>query len=158
MGNEEHQVILDRIAARLDEALAIAAGEGMTLALETHAGAIAVHPAAARDLLQRCPGLVLTYDPSHYIAEQIPVPETLDLLEHAAHIHLRNARVGHFQERMDRGGLDMGWMVDRILASGYAGAISIEYIQDCGGLQEGYEVRDEAETLLRLLLDRGLTL
>ena len=71
------------------------------LALETHAGAIAVHSAAARELLARCPGLMLTYDPSHYIAEQIPVSETLDLLEHAAHVHLRNARVGHCQEQID---------------------------------------------------------
>ena len=158
MGDEDHRAILDRISARLNEALAVASGAGMTLALETHAGAIVVHPQAARDLLVRCPGLKLTYDPSHYVAEQIPVPETLDLLDHAAHIHLRNARIGHFQERMDTGGLDMGWMIDHILASGYEGAISIEYIEDCGGLQEGYEVRDEAEMLKQLLLGKGLAL
>ena len=158
MGNEDHQVILDRVSARLKEALAVALGAGVTLALETHAGAIAVQPKAARELLARCPGLKLTYDPSHYIAEQIPVSETLDLLNYAAHIHLRNARLGHFQERMDRGRLDMSWAIDQILASGYEGAISVEYIEDCGGIQEGYEVRDEAEMLKRLLLDKGLAL
>jgi sugar phosphate isomerase/epimerase len=158
MGEEERQVILERIATRMNEAIAIVTSSNLTLALETHAGAIAVHPAAARTLLERCPGLKLTYDPSHYIAEQIPVAETLDLLDHAAHIHLRNARVGHFQERMHKGALDMPWMVDQILASGYEGAMSIEYIQDCGGLQEGYEVRDETEMLMQLLLGKGLTL
>jgi sugar phosphate isomerase/epimerase len=141
MGAGERGAILDRLAARLNEALTIASGAGMTLALETHAGAIVVYPDAARDLLARCPGLKLTYDPSHYIAEQIPVPETLNLLDHTAHVHLRNARVGHFQERMDRGALDMGWMIRAIVSSGYDGAISIEYIQDCGGIEEGYEVR-----------------
>jgi sugar phosphate isomerase/epimerase len=130
----------------------------MTLALETHAGAIAVRPAAARELLARCPGLALTYDPSHYIAEQIPVGDTLDLLDHSAHIHLRNARVGHFQERMARGALDLRWMVEQILASGYEGTISIEYIEDCGAIEQGYEVRKEIETLLQLLLDQGLDL
>lgn len=158
MGDEERHVILDRISARLNEALAIGVREGMTLALETHAGAIAVQPDAARALLARCPGLMLTYDPSHYVAEEIPVSETLDLLKSAAHVHLRNARVGHFQERMHKGGLDMPWMIDQIIASGYEGAISIEYIQDCGGIQEGYEVRDEAEMLKQLLLDKGLAL
>ena len=158
MGNEDHDVVLDRLSGRLNEALVIAAEQGITLALETHAGAIAVHPAAARTLLARCPGLKLTYDPSHYIAEEIPVAQTLDLLAHTAHIHLRNARVGHFQERMEVGGLDVGWMVGRILASGYEGAISIEYIQDCGGLREGYEVADETLALKQLLLDKGLTL
>jgi sugar phosphate isomerase/epimerase len=158
MGDEPHGLILERIRWRLNEALAIAFDSAMTLALETHAGALPVHPAAARELLARCPGLSLTYDPSHYIAEQIPVAETLDLLEHAAHIHLRNARVGHFQERMERGALDMPWMADQILASGYDGAISIEYIQDCGGIQEGYEVRSETEALAQLLIGKGLAL
>jgi sugar phosphate isomerase/epimerase len=158
MGEEHSQVILRRIAARLNEAIAIATGANMTLALETHSGAIAVQPSAARELLERCPGLRLTYDPSHYVAEKIPVAETLDLLAFAAHIHLRNARAGHFQERIDKGALDLPWMVDRILASGYEGAISIEYIQDCGGMQEGYEVRDETEMLKQLLLAKGLTL
>jgi sugar phosphate isomerase/epimerase len=158
IGNEDRQVAVDRISARLNQALSIAAKAAMTLALETHAGAIVVHPSAARELLARCPGLKLTYDPSHYIAEQIPVQETLDLLGYAAHIHLRNARVGHFQERMEKGGLDMGWMIDQILASGYEGAISIEYIQDCGGIQEGYEVRDEVQTLKQLLLSKGFSL
>jgi sugar phosphate isomerase/epimerase len=157
-GDEDRQVILDRVAARLNQALAIATDAGMILALETHAGAIVVQPDAARALLARCPGLKLTYDPSHHIAEQIPVPETLDLLDRAAHVHLRNARAGHFQERMDRGALDMSWMVDQILASGYDATISIEYIQDCGGLQEGYEVRDEVEMLAQLLLGHGLAL
>ena len=158
MGNEDRGVVLDRLSVRLNEMLALAREKGVTLALETHAGAIAVHPAAARELLACCPGLKLTYDPSHYIAEEIPVAQTLNLLAHAAHIHLRNARVGHFQERMEVGGLDMGWMVDQVLASGYEGTISIEYIQDCGGIQEGYEVRDEAETLKQLLLEKGLAL
>ena len=48
--------------------------------------------------------------------------------------------------------------MDQILASGYRGAVSIEYIQDCGGIQEGYEVADETLALKRLLLEEGLTL
>jgi sugar phosphate isomerase/epimerase len=158
IGNEDRQAILDRISKRLNDAIVISSGEGLTLALETHAGAIAVEPDAARELLRRCTGLKLTYHPSHYITEGIPVTETLDLLADAAHIHLRNARVGHFQERMDKGGLDIPWMIDQILASGCEGALSIEYIQDCGGIQEGYEVRDEAEMLKQLLLGKGLEL
>jgi len=158
MGDEDRQVLLDRVSARLNEAIAIAAGAGLTLALETHAGAISIYPEATRVLLERCPGLRLTYDPSHYIAEQIPLGETLGLLAHTAHVHLRNARVGHFQERMDRGLLDIPWMIDQIVASGYEGAISIEYIEDCGALQEGYETRDEIVALVQVLLDRGLNL
>ena len=48
--------------------------------------------------------------------------------------------------------------MDQILASGYRGAVSIEYIQDCGGIQEGYEVADETLALKQLLLDKGLAL
>jgi sugar phosphate isomerase/epimerase len=158
IGNGDRDTIVDRVATRLAEVVALAGEAGVTIALETHAGAISVYPDAARELLSRCPGLWLTYDPSHYIAERIPVEETLDLLPYAAHVHLRNARIGHFQERMGVGLLDMPWMVERIVASGYEGAIAIEYIEDCGARQEGYETRGEIEALVQVLLAAGVTL
>jgi sugar phosphate isomerase/epimerase len=157
-GDEDRQILLDRLVERLGQAVGVAGEAGMTIALETHAGSIAVYPEVDRELVTRCPGLQLTYDPSHFIADQVPVKETLDLLDHAAHIHLRNARVGHFQETMLKGALDIPWMVDRILASGYEGAVAIEYIEDCGGIQEGYEVRDEVVALQQVLVDKGLSL
>jgi len=157
-GDEERRRLLERLIARLSQVVSVAAKAGMTVALETHAGSIAVYPDVAHELVMRCPGLKLTYDPSHFIADQVPVADTLGLLNHSAHVHLRNARVGHFQETMAKGTLDLPWIVDRIVASGYQGAVSIEYIQDCGGIQEGYEVVDETRALKQLLLDKGLTL
>jgi sugar phosphate isomerase/epimerase len=157
-GDEDRQTLLDRLVGRLGDVVAVAGEAGMTIALETHAGSIAVYPEVDRELLSSCPGLQLTYDPSHFIADCVPVEETLDLLGHGAHIHLRNARVGHIQETMAKGTLDIPWMLDHILASGYKGTISIEYIEDCGGIREGYEVRDEVVALKQVLVDKGLTL
>jgi sugar phosphate isomerase/epimerase len=154
----ERGPLLERLAERLGEMVAVAGEAGQTVALETHAGSIAVYPDAARELVGRCPGLKLTYDPSHFTADQVPVEDTLDLLDHAVHAHLRNARVGHFQETMARGALDIPWIVDHMLASGYRGVVSIEYIEDCGGIEEGYEVRDEVVALREVLVDRGLVL
>jgi sugar phosphate isomerase/epimerase len=158
MGSEDRETTVERVSERLREVVAIAAEAGRTIALETHAGSIGVYPEAAREILRRCPGLKITYDPSHYIAEQIPIGETLDLLAHTAHVHLRNARVGHFQETMAKGLLDIGWIVDRILDAGYEGAVSIEYIEDCGAIEEGYEVRDEVLALREILVAKGLAL
>jgi len=157
-GDEDQNVLVERLADRFRQVVAVAAQAGKTVALETHAGSIAVYPEVARELVGRCPGLKLTYDPSHFIADQVPVADTLDLLSDAAHIHLRNARVGHFQETMAKGTLDVPWIVDQIVASDYRGAVSIEYIQDCGGIQEGYEVADETLALKQLLLEKGLVL
>jgi sugar phosphate isomerase/epimerase len=157
-GEEDRKALVERLAERLAQVVAVAAQADMTVALETHAGSVAVYPEVARDLVARCPGLKLTYDPSHFIADRVPLDETLDLLSLAAHVHLRNARVGHFQERMDKGALDLPWIVDQIVASGYQGAVSIEYIQDCGGIAEGYEVADETLALKQLLLEKGLVL
>jgi sugar phosphate isomerase/epimerase len=166
-GDEDRRALVERLVDRLGQVVGVAgaavagaavAGAQLTVALETHAGSIAVYPEVARELVARCPGLKLTYDPSHFIADQVPVDETLDLLQDAAHVHLRNARVGHFQETMDKGLLDLPWIVDQIVASGYQGAVSIEYIQDCGGIAEGYEVADETLALKQLLLDKGLAL
>jgi sugar phosphate isomerase/epimerase len=152
------QRLVERLSDLLAQVVAVAAQSGLTVALETHAGSVAVYPEVACELVARCPGLKLTYDPSHFVADGVPLDETLDLLPLAAHVHLRNARVGHFQERMDKGALDLPWMVDQIVDSGYRGAVSIEYIQDCGGIAEGYEVADETLALKQLLLDKGLVL
>jgi len=157
-GDGERSALIDRLVNRLSQVVAVAAEDGMTVALETHAGSIAVYPEVARELVARCPGLKLTYAPSHFVADQVPVADTLGLLDHAAHVHLRNARVGHFQETMAKGALDLPWIVDQIVDSGYQGAVSIEYIQDCGGIAEGYEVADETLALKQLLLDKGLAL
>jgi sugar phosphate isomerase/epimerase len=157
-GDEERGALIERLVERLSGVVDSAAQAGLTVALETHAGSIAVYPDVAHQLVARCPGLKLTYDPSHFVADQVPLDETLDLLPYAAHVHLRNARVGHFQETMAKGLLDLPWIVDRIVDSGYRGAVAIEYIQDCGGIQEGYEVAEETLALKQLLLDKGLTL
>jgi sugar phosphate isomerase/epimerase len=162
-GNEARGALIDRLVERLGQVVSVAGEAGMVVGLETHAGSIAVYPEVDRELLARCPGLKLTYDPSHFIADRVPVEETLDLLAHSVHVHLRNARVGHFQETMAKGLLDIPWVVDRIAASGYGtsyseAAISIEYIEDCGGIQEGYEVRDEVVALKQVLVDRGILL
>jgi sugar phosphate isomerase/epimerase len=156
--NAERGALLERVAERLAQVVSTAGEVGMTVALETHAGSIAAYPEIDRELVARCPGLKLTYDPSHFIADQVPVEDTIGLLAHAVHIHLRNARVGHFQETMAKGLLDIPWMVDRIVASGYEGTVSIEYIEDCGGIQEGYEVRDQVVALKQVLMDKGLVL
>jgi sugar phosphate isomerase/epimerase len=156
-GDEDRGTLIDRLADRLGQVVSVAGEAGMVVALETHAGSIAVYPEVDLELLSRCPGLKLTYDPSHFIADQVPVEDTLDLLAHAVHVHLRNARVGHFQETMAKGALDIPWIVDQIVASGYEGAVSIEYIEDCGGIQEGYEVRDEVVGLKQVLVNKGLS-
>jgi sugar phosphate isomerase/epimerase len=157
-GDGERGALLQRLAERLSRVVSVAGAAGMVVALETHAGSIAVYPEVDLELLARCPGLTLTYDPSHFIADQVPLENTLDLLAHAVHVHLRNARVGHFQETMAKGLLDIPWIVDQIVASDYQGAVSIEYIEDCGGIQEGYEVRDEVVRLKQALVDKGLVL
>jgi sugar phosphate isomerase/epimerase len=157
-GDEDRGTLLDRLVERLGAVVSVAAEAGRIVALETHAGSIAVYPEVDLELVARCPGLKLTYDPSHFIADRVPVEDTLGLLAHAVHVHLRNARLGHFQETMAKGALDLPWMVDQIIASGYEGAVSIEYIEDCGGIQEGYEVQDEVVILKRILVDKGWVL
>ena len=158
LGHENRQEILDRVVSRCNDAVKIAGEQGVTLAVETHAGAIVVWPDAAREMLDRVPGLTLTYDPSHYIAEGISVEDTLDLVARSSGAHLRNARLGHFQETMEKGDLDIGWMVAQMIAAGYQGAISVEYIEDCGALKEGYDTVPEIEQMKAILLEKGCVL
>jgi hypothetical protein len=49
-------------------------------------------------------------------------------------------------------------MVDCVVEPGYNGAVSIEYIGDCGALKEGYETKDEVLKLREILVAKGLFL
>jgi len=135
----------------LQQWVAAADDHGVRLAIETHQGSLAEQPAEALQLLEAVPGLWITYDPSHYTAAGVPLSASLPLFDRIAHCHLRNARLGCFQERMDRGLLDLDWVLRNLNERGYEGAISIEYLEDFA-LRDGYNVEFEVAALRQYLL------
>ncbi len=125
---------------------AIGADRDVRVAIETHVGSLAERPDNTLRLLEQVDDLWITYDPSHYVAAGIPLSEGEPLLCRIAHCHLRNARVGCFQERMDRGLLDIDGVLRTLQKHHYEGWIAIEYIEDLAR-QEGYDVEAEVVAL-----------
>ncbi len=117
-------------AAVLREATAYAKSKGLMLAIEAHSGSLAERYNDAIRFVTEVPGLKIAYDPSHCIMADLGLEGSFVLLPNSAHIHLRNAVKGNFQAPMDKGDLDFMKVFEAIDASGYTGAISIEYLDN----------------------------
>lgn len=116
-------------ATTLAEYVDWSADAGVTYALECHSGSVAETVDAALELVQRVPGPKLAYDPSHFVMLGTPLEATLPLLEHSACVHLRDAAPGRMQCPLGDGGVDIAWLVERLHERGYAGTVSIEYLE-----------------------------
>ncbi len=110
---------------------AMAARPGLVLSFENHTGSIAQQPADGLEILDAIPGLRLNYDPSHVVANSISVEETLPLMPHVAHIGIRNAKPGSYNEPVEDGKLAYpikpfidAWRCARINAY-----VSVEYYE-----------------------------
>ena len=107
--------------------VAIAADAGLRLSVEPHLESIAEAPERARDLVERVPGLKLTLDYSHFLAQGLPPERVHPLAAHAGHFHARQARPGALQSPAHEGTLDFGDIVGRLKAAGYDGYLCVEY-------------------------------
>jgi len=105
------------------------AGElGVRLSVEPHLDAIASEPESAARLVRQVPGLTLTVDYSHFVAQGVDQGAVHALLPLAGHVHLRQAAPGRLQVGEDEGVIDFDAVVDRLAATGYRGALALEYL------------------------------
>ena len=118
-------------AARLRPFVEEAAALGVTLAVETHMGAVTELPAAAAALCADVPGLRLTLDPSHFWAGSAQGGPWRACIADVAHVHLRDAGLGgwpQIQVWPGRGAVDFAAVAAALREAGYRGTQSVEYI------------------------------
>lgn len=84
-------------------------------------------PAIVRELVDRT-GVRLALDYSHFICLGHTQDAVDPLAAHAAHIHLRQARMGKLQERFALGNINFPGLFGTLRDAGYSGALAIEYI------------------------------
>ncbi len=102
---------------------------GICLAFEPHQGSVAELPTDALRLVERLwPAVGITYDPSHFAMQDIPLPLTTPLLRYTTHLHLRNAAVGRMSVPMHEGQVDFSWVIAALRYQGYQDAVVIEYL------------------------------
>lgn len=142
---------LGEAVKRLAAWTSIARETGVALAIETHMGQITERADAALRLVQEVPDLRLTLDPSHFHVGPWQGRDFTALLPYTAHVHLRDARNTWetVQVPPGSGAVDFPALFTGLLATGYTGALSIEYLRSLAGRDVSDDVRAMRELFLR---------
>lgn len=122
------EAALERSAASLRPLVAMAGDAGITLTVEPHVGGFLESPELTLALLEAVPGLKLTLDYAHFACLGFTQGEIDPLAAHAAHVHLRQARPGALQCKLEHGTLNFPAMLATLAGHGYRGRLAIEYV------------------------------
>lgn len=143
--------LFDTALKHLAELSSLSKESAVTVSLEAHQGSILENPKdALRFFEESWPSFGLTYDPSHFTMQDIPLRETEPLLQYTRHVHVRNASLGKMQDTMENGTVDFRWLIPALKDHGYDGAVAIEYF---GGLDEHFA---NIMALKQLLVELGV--
>ncbi|MGC9360766.1 MAG: sugar phosphate isomerase/epimerase family protein [Anaerolineae bacterium] len=145
-------VLVERSIASLREIMAIMRPLSLTICLECHVNSVMEDPSVAAHILDAVPGLMVAYDPSHLIMQQIPLENTAALLERTERVHLRDAAPGEMQVRWGRGELDLDRLLELLGQHGYTGGYSIEVLDPWGSRA----AREDAIALRNALAEKGV--
>ena len=122
------EAALERSAASLRPLTAMAGDAGVVLTVEPHVGGFLESPGLTLALLDAVPGLKLTLDYAHFACLGFTQGEIDPLAPHAAHVHLRQARPGALQCKLEHGTLNFPAMLATLAGHGYRGRLAIEYV------------------------------
>ncbi len=121
---------LDTAIDELRRLAAIAAGHNVTLCLETHVNCLTELPAVAVRLAESAPNLGLALDPSHFYAGPWQGRDFSATFPHTRIVHLRDA--GNTLDEIlvppGQGCVDFAGILRGLTRCGYAGPLSVEYI------------------------------
>jgi sugar phosphate isomerase/epimerase len=140
---------LEQSAQSLRALLPVAQAAGVTLATEPHVHSYLESPNLTLELLGRVPGLKLVLDYAHFVCLGYRQEEIDVLVPHAAHVHLRQARMGVLQSKLEQGTINFPALLGTLHESGFDGFLALEYVhQDYMGtlyddvLTETVKLRD----------------
>jgi sugar phosphate isomerase/epimerase len=137
---------LARAVPALLRMLQAAEDTALRISFEPHMDSVAQKPEHALLLLGAVPGLSVTLDYAHFVCQGIVWREVEPLLEHIAHVHIRQAKRGVLQTTHDDGTIDLPQLVQNLNSGGYRGALTVEYMTTFGwhGMQQ---IRISRETV-----------
>lgn len=114
----------------LRQLAAVASRYGVTLCLETHVNCLTELPSVAVRLVESVPNLGLALDPSHFYAGPWQGRDFSITFSHTRIVHLRDA--GNSPDKIllppGEGVVDFAGLLRGLVASGYTGPLSVEYI------------------------------
>ena len=119
--SEAFAVSQKSLAAMVD----LASGFNAILCIEPHVHSFAESPAIVGDLVEAT-GIKLALDYSHFTCLGYRQDEIDPLAQYAAHVHLRQARMGALQTKFAHGTLNFPAMFGTLHEAGFDGALAIE--------------------------------
>ncbi|MBM3264842.1 MAG: sugar phosphate isomerase/epimerase [candidate division Zixibacteria bacterium] len=119
---------LSTTADALGKLVEIAGEQDIVVRFEPHMMSVTDTPERALDLLARVPRATVTLDYSHFTLQYIPEERVHPLLGYTDHFHIRPARPGKLQARVDENTIDFVAIVNRLKKQGYRRCLSIEYV------------------------------
>jgi sugar phosphate isomerase/epimerase len=147
--HETHDASLTRAAQELGRRAIAAHDAGVRFSVEPHVGSVCGTPADVARLVELAPELELTLDYTHYVSQGFAEAELEPLLPHARHFHARGGTAGRVQCALKDSTIDYGRAVEALLATGYDGALAVEYVwidwercNECDNVSETIILRD----------------
>jgi sugar phosphate isomerase/epimerase len=122
--DEQFDLVVENVRVARD---AVAA-EGAELIVESQRGAAIKSPDDTWRLLRSVPGLRINHDPGQFECIGYGAETYEALYAHTPHIHMRQARPGALQEKLEQGTIDFRRVVRGLQAGGFDGVYATEYV------------------------------
>lgn len=127
----EGQTVADAIALAaegLAPLVEIGREHGLAVSVEPHFGSCIETPEATAELLDSCPGLTVTLDPSHFIYLGCSTERMTALASGTRHVQIRPGGPGVMQCKVPDNEIDLRLLLQSLHAAGYSGWIASEYV------------------------------
>lgn len=105
----------------------MSAAQGLQLNIEPHYPSLAQSPDGTIRLCEAVPGLKLTLDYSHFVAQGYDQGAVEPLHAYASHFHARQAKQGNRNAPRAEGTIDFHRLVNKLQADRWEGTICLEY-------------------------------
>ena len=155
---------LDQAISLAAEGLAplveIAALRGLGVSVEPDAGSCIETPEATTQLLDWCPGLAITLDPSHFAYLGCSTEQMTVLAPNTRHVQIRPAAEGVMQCKVPDNEIDLELLLSSLRDVGYDGWIASEFVWmekwRCDEVDNTAESKRLRELLMDLMSKVGL--
>lgn len=104
----------------------------LRIAFEPHMDSVAQKPKQALLLLEAVPGLSVTLDYAHFACQGIVRREIEPLMEHVAHVQIRQAKRNVLQTAYGDGTINLQQLLQDLYDAEYRGALCVEYMTTFG--------------------------
>lgn len=108
--------------------LEIAQAAQVGLMFESHVGSSFETPANALWLAEQVPGVGIALDYAHFVCQGYTVSDIEPCLAYSTHVHMRQAKPGLMQTKLEDGTIHFPMLLDTLHERGFEGYLSVEYV------------------------------